>query len=165
MRVRKSIIAGVLVAATIAAGVESAAVASAAPRQADVVLTSFGPLLTPIITQEQDLTRAENFIRAVEAIQVNDTAMVDFNLGKCAGHLALAIGANAVFIAKVLKVKAAIKAIGGAANAIRILRNKVLRERKSIGDAMRETFDQAAAGAGALALEIFQLGGVAENCF
>jgi hypothetical protein len=85
-------------------------------------------------------------------------------LGACAGGIVAAIGANAVVAAKVFKVKKAVEALGGIARAVDQIRGKIKRGKK-FNDAVYEVFNEGGAGLGAIALEIFSLDLVANNCF
>ena len=70
----------------------------------------------------------------------------------CAGGIVAAIGANAVVAAKAFKVKKAVEALGGVANAVAKIRGQINRGKK-FNDAVYDVFNESGAGLGSLAAE------------
>lgn len=86
------------------------------------------------------------------------------DLGKCAGGIAVAIGANLTVFAKVLKIKAAIRGLGGVAALMEQIADKTKRGEEFL-KCVAEVFEGAGYGLGSIAVDILSLQGVADNCF
>lgn len=95
--------------------------------------------------------------------RVQSRAFMD-SVGKCVGAIAVLIGSNAAFFGKVLKIKSAIKLLGGFGKMIEQVRDRTKRGEDFL-KALGEVFEGAGAGLGVIALDIVSAQGIADNCF
>jgi phage-related protein len=78
------------------------------------------------------------------------------NLANCSAGIAIAIGSNLIAFSKVLKIRAAIRGLGGVAKVMEQIIDRTRRGEQLMA-AVTEVFNDAGAGLGAIAAEFLSL--------
>ncbi|MBN6035326.1 hypothetical protein [Amycolatopsis sp. 195334CR] len=90
------------------------------------------------------------------------------DVGKCLSGIAAAIGFNLFAAGKVLKLWKLVKDLGGPRKIVDLINKAFARSKeqdKDALDALREVFEEAGQGVGAIAAEVLSIDGILDNCF
>lgn len=90
------------------------------------------------------------------------------DVGKCLAGIAAAIGFNLFAAGKVLKLYKLVKDLGGAKKIVELINEAFKRSKdknKDALDSLREVFEEAGTGVGAIAAEVLSIDGILDNCF
>ncbi|MEV7191414.1 hypothetical protein AB0N81_06350 [Streptomyces sp. NPDC093510] len=87
-----------------------------------------------------------------------------FSAPKCAAGILQAIGSNIFAVAKIYKMKKAIDKLGGIKKIVNKIRS-AKKKGKTFKQGIRDVFEEAGAGMGAIAIGFLGVDGVIKNCW